>query len=81
MRINLASNRHRKWQHRVALAAVKQYVGLIPGPMLAMTYRPSLVSENVRAYMLRSSSHQSAWSRGESELMASFVSNLNTCHF
>jgi hypothetical protein len=81
MRIDLASNRHRKWQHRIALKVVAQYIGMIPGPMLTMTYRPDLVSPEVRAYMLRSSSNESSWSRGESEVIASFVSDLNTCHF
>ena len=67
---------------RLLLKGVKRKVGVIPGPMLAMTYRPKMVPRAFpKDYLMRGMSGQGAWSKSEAELFAAFVSNLNTCHF
>ena len=81
MRIDLMSGGRRPWFFRVALFVVRRAIGFTPGPPLVISYRPDLLRPALRSYLLRSNSHASAWSKGESELLAAFVSNLNACHF
>ena len=51
-------------------------------PVQAMTFRPDLLNKDLRDYVLRGANPgKSAWGKGESELFAAFVSDLNTCHF
>ncbi len=81
MRINLMSGGRRPWPLRLALKALARYIGMAPGPLVTMSYRPDLVDASMNAYILRGVGTSSVWSRGESELFASFVSSLNQCHF
>lgn len=81
MRIDLEHGQRRPWTLRVVLWVVRRLVGIVPGPMLVMSYRPELMSRALRRYVLRAMRASRAWSKGEAELMASFVSDLNRCHF
>ena len=81
MRIDLYTDDHRPWPVRVGLALAQRYVGVDLGPPTVMSYRPALFSPELRGYILRSAHGDGGWSKGETELMSSFVSKLNSCHF
>lgn len=81
MRVDLADSPHRPWFLRVALGGIRRYVGSVPGPMLFMSYRPSLLTRPMASYIQRPMRKSQHWSRGEAELMSAFVSNLNRCSF
>ena len=68
-------------RHRLEYLLLRAIVGLVPGPLLVMSYRPALFDERLRRYVLRAAGYEGPWSKGESELFAAFVSNLNACHF
>ncbi len=80
MRIDLEGGR-RPVPMRAMLWLVRRVVGIVPGPMLVMSRRPDLMKGPFRRYVMRAMSADGEWSRGETELMAAFVSDLNRCHF
>jgi len=81
MRLDLESGGQRPWPLKLLLAGMRAYAGEIPAPPLAITYRPRLLHPRVPGYIMRGMSARGCWSKGESELFATFVSHLNTCHF
>jgi hypothetical protein len=82
MRIDLEHGGRRPWYLKLGLIVAKLVIGAKPPPMMTMTYRPDLFPRALRGYILRGVSHDlGAWTKGEAELMAAFVSDLNTCHF
>lgn len=81
MRIDLEHGGRRPWYLKLALFVAGLVVGTKPPPPLAVSYRVDLFPAQLRAYILRGVSYSGPWSKGESELFAAFVSDLNTCHF
>ncbi|MCB9748661.1 MAG: hypothetical protein H6713_01510 [Myxococcales bacterium] len=82
MRIDLEGGGRRPWYLKLVMFVAKRALGFLPPPILAVTYRPALMRPELRRYVLRGvSSRGASWSKGEAELFAAFVSNLNTCHF
>lgn len=81
MRIDLENSPYRPWFLRAGLGAIRRYVGAVPGPMLFMSYRSSLLTRQMARYIQRPMRKSKHWSRGEAELMSAFVSNLNRCSF
>lgn len=81
MRIDLLRGGKRPFPIRVGLLLFKLRAGVIPGPPLAITYRPDLLTTDLRDYTLRGMHGSGGWSKGDAELFAAFVSKLNTCHF
>jgi hypothetical protein len=81
MRVDLMSGGRRPWPVRLVLQVLTRYVGMAPGPLVTLSYRPDLVDGSLQSYILRGVGMSSVWTRGESELFASFVSDLNQCHF
>lgn len=81
MRIDLEHGGRRPWFIKLALALAARVIGTTPPPPLAMTYRPDLLRPGLRRYILRGVSAHGSWTKGEAELFAAFVSDLNTCHF
>ncbi|MCA9708625.1 MAG: hypothetical protein KDK70_22445, partial [Myxococcales bacterium] len=77
MRIDLEHSPTRPLPMRVGMRVAGAIVGLVPGPLLVMSYRPALFDERLRRYVLRAAGYEGPWSKGESELFAAFVSNLN----
>lgn len=71
----------RPWYLRFFLWTMEKRIGMAPGPMVTMTFRPDLLIAPLRRYLARGASGKGAWTKGESELFAAFVSDLNTCHF
>lgn len=82
MRIDLEHSQRRPWFLRIAMGVVRRLAGgIVPGPMLLMSHRPDFMSPALRGYVLRAMRASPAWTKGQAELMAAFVSNLNRCHF
>lgn len=81
MRLDLFEGGRRPWFLKLPLALVSRYVGLPPGPPIAISYRPDLFDRAVLNYVFRSSSGLDGWDRGHAELFSAFVSQLNRCRF
>jgi len=81
MRMDLNSNAHRNPLLQLALAGVRLYLGALPGPMPFMSWRLAFFHKEMPAYGNRSMSGAGSWSRGEAELLFTFASKLNQCHF
>lgn len=81
MRVDLMHSPHRPWYVALGLRLAKWRVGVVPGPPLTISYRPSFFNADFRGYILRSMSGAGSWDRGHAEMFAAFVSSLNACHF
>lgn len=66
---------------RAVMSLVKRYVGLVPGPLLFLTYRFKDLPKGVQRFIARGVGWGGSFSRSERELFAAFVSGLNTCRF
>ena len=81
MRIDLLHGGRRPWSARLGLALFKLRTGVTLGPPLALTYRPDLLNKDLADYLSRGMFGSGGWSKGEAEMFAAFVSNLNSCNF
>lgn len=81
MRLDLMSGGRRPWPLQIALRLITRHIGIVPGPIATISYRPELFGASLASYLLRGVSASGPWSKGEAELFAAFVSDLNTCHF
>lgn len=80
MRIDL-ENAPRPWWMKLGFSRLKKHLGMIPGPVLVASYQPKFLIKASLDYHLRSMNGSIAWSPTECELLGSYVSKLNTCHF
>jgi hypothetical protein len=81
MRVDLTRSRRRPLLQGGGLRLLGLFIGLVPGPLLALSYAPAFYPSRLGDYLMRAMRGTGPWSRGEAELIATFVSNLNTCHF
>ena len=81
MRIDLLHSEHRPWYMSLGLKIAKWRIGTFQGPPLTISYKPGLFQKDFVGYIIRAMAGSGGWSKGEAELFASFVSNLNQCHF
>ena len=81
MRIDLVNSPHRPWYIALGLRIAKKRIGVFPGPPLTMSYKPVFFHRDFMSYAFRGMAGSGGWTKGEAELFASFVSNLNACHF
>lgn len=81
MRVDLSRNDQRPWFMRFILAMAKRRIGTYPAPPLTLSYRPKFFHRKLAGYILRGMHGSGGWSKGDVEMFAAFVSNLNTCHF
>ena len=81
MRIDLERGGERGFVLKAVMNMVRRYVGLVPGPLLFLTYRLKDIPKGVQRYIARGVGWGAAFSRSERELFAAFVSSLNTCRF
>jgi uncharacterized peroxidase-related enzyme len=80
MRLQILETGHRPLQ-KPLLSLIKHLIGDIPGPILVMSYRRELFGKPFAACLQEGMRGMSAWSLGEVELFAAFVSKLNTCQY
>ena len=64
----------------IALTYLLTLVYALVWPFTA-SYRPDLWHRDFVGYFLRSMHGSGGWDKGHAELFATFVSDLNTCHF
>ena len=81
MRVDLFQGGKRPLPMRLGLALFKLRAGVYPGPPVAITYRPDLLTKDLARYIQRGMHGSGGWSKGEAELFAAFVSKLNSCQF
>jgi hypothetical protein len=81
MRIDLLNSSNRPWFMTLGLKLIGWRVGAFPGPPLAISYKPKLFSREFVGYIIRGNAGSGGWTKGEAELFASFVSELNSCQF
>ena len=81
MRIDLFTSDHRPWYMDLGLKLARWRVGAVPGPPLAISYRPDLFKKDFVGYIVRSMHGSGGWDKGHAEMFAAFVSKLNSCHF
>ncbi|KAA3655742.1 MAG: hypothetical protein DWQ04_33085 [Chloroflexi bacterium] len=81
MRIDLFRGGKRPFPIRIALTLFKLRAGAYPGPPVAITYRPDLLTKDLGNYISRGMHGSGGWSKGEAEMFAAFTSSLNSCQF
>ena len=81
MRVDLTQSKHRPWYMRLGLAIAKRRIGIYPAPPLMLTYRPSFFHRRLAGYILRANHGSGGWTKGEAEMFAAFVSDLNSCSY
>jgi uncharacterized peroxidase-related enzyme len=60
---------------------VKKTLGFVPGPAAVMGYRPEFFGRHYAQALQEGLRHGEAWSRGELELFAAFISSRNQCPY
>jgi hypothetical protein len=58
-----------------------QSPGFVHGPTAISRHRPAFFGRHYQALLRRYLERSQAWSKGEMELFAAFVSSLNRCKF
>ena len=81
MRIDLENDDERPLHFRVAMFALRRAIGMPLGPLLTLSYKRDYLSPGLKRYIARGMNGSGPWAKGECELFAAFVSNLNACHF
>lgn len=80
MRLSVVEHGHRPLQ-KVQLAIIRALVGHVPGPILVMSYRKELFGKQFAACLQRGMRGTGAWTDGEREVFAAFVSKMNDCGY
>jgi len=81
MRVDLTQSKHRPWYMRMGLALAKRRLGSYPAPPLTITYRPSFFHKSLAGYIMRAMHGSGGWTKGDAEMFAAFVSDLNSCAY
>lgn len=81
MRVDLTRSKHRPWYMRMGLALARRRLGTYPGPPLTISYRPQFFHRELVGYIMRAMHGSGGWTKGDAEMFAAFVSDLNSCHF
>ena len=80
MRLDVLEHGHRPVQ-KVFLRIIQLIAGRRPGPILVFSYRSELFGKAFAACLEEAMRGSRAWSVGEVELFAAFVSRLNRCAY
>ena len=80
MRLAILEHGHRPLQ-KVFLRIIQAIAGRKPGPVLVFSYRSEFFGKAFSACLQESMRRSTAWSVGEVELFAAFVSKLNQCAY
>ena len=81
MRVDLSRSKNRPWYMRLGLAIAKRRLGIYPAPPLTLSYRPAFFHRSFAGYILRANHGSGGWTKGEAEMFAAFVSDLNSCRY
>jgi len=81
MRPSILENGHRPLQKAILNTIKLMTGGMVPGPMLVLSYRRELCGQYLAACYQEGMRRASEWSVGEVELFAAFVSRLNACRY
>lgn len=81
MRVDLLDSEYRPWYMSLGLRFAQWRVGALPGPPLTISYKPKFFQREFISYIVRAMAGSGGWKKGEAELFASFVSQLNQCEF
>ena len=68
-------------RQRIVFALFRAFLGQVPGPVLALSYRRDVCGKYLARCYQRGLRGAQEWSAGEVELFAAFVSSLNRCCF
>ncbi|HKF24218.1 MAG TPA: hypothetical protein VKE93_21800 [Candidatus Angelobacter sp.] len=68
-------------RQRLSFAFFHAFLGQVPGPVLALSYRRDFCGKYLARCYQQGLRRAQEWSVGEVELFAAFVSTLNRCHF
>jgi hypothetical protein len=80
MRLSLLHHGHRPLQ-KLQLWIIRALVGQVPGPIATMSYRRQLFGRWLSDCFVESMQQTRHWSRGETELIAAYVSDQNRCRY
>lgn len=82
MRLQILDNGHSLFQ-KLILGLIKRSSEdhKAPGPVLVMSYRRELFGKHIAPCFQEAMRDMKAWTIGEVELFAAFVSSLNQCMF
>jgi len=81
MRLSILADGHRPLQKALLALAALATDGQAPGPMRVLSYRRVLFGQTFAACVQEALRGGRAWSLGEVELFAAFVSRLNECKY
>ena len=81
MRPSILENGHRPLQKAILNTIKLMTGGMVPGPMLVLSYRRELCGQYLAACYQEGMRQATEWSVGEVELFAAFVSRLNACRY
>jgi len=81
MRPPILENGYRPVQKAILSGIRLMTGGMVPGPMLAMSYRRDLCGKHLAACFQEGMRHATEWSVAEVEIFAAFVSRLNSCRY
>lgn len=63
------------------LKLARRLIGVTPGPPAVLKYRPGFFGRHYAAIVREALAGDGEWNKGEVELFAAFVSDLNECHY
>jgi hypothetical protein len=66
---------------KLRFGLMRRFLGRVPGPVLAMSYRRDLCGKHLGRCYQEGLRQMKEWPVGEIELFAAFVSSLNRCQF
>ena len=81
MRLQILEHGHRPLQKMILGLIRATSEGEVPGPILTMSYRRELYGQYLAACFQEGMRAAQAWSVGDVELFAAFVSKLNACRY
>jgi hypothetical protein len=80
MRLHVLEHGHTRTQKAMFWLA-RRYLDPLPGPILAMSYRPRLFGRFMARALQEAMRKATRWSASEAELMCAFVSKQNRCKY
>ena len=80
MRLQIHHHGHRPLQ-KLQMRIIRALVGQLPGPIATMSYKRNLFGRWLSAGFVEAMEQPQHWTRGEAELIATYVSDQNRCRY